>query len=307
MEFLGHKTVLLNELVDGVSQNNVQSDKKYFIDLTLGGCGHTVHLLETNQDCLVVGVDQDQDALDNAKKLLLSRSLDERVTLVKSNFADVDKILKHSLDFTQSHELGGVIADIGVSSHQFDEKERGFSFRFDGPLDMRMNYSDSDETAADVINDYDLDSLVEIFKKYGEEKLAHRIAQSICEKRAQERIETTKQLENIVFHCYPKKWRHGRTHPATRVFQALRIFVNKELEVLEEVIPRVINILPSGARFGIITFHSLEDRIVKHMFRDFHQNKVVELVKRKPILPSEEEIKVNPRSRSAKLRMITKL
>ena len=307
MEFLGHKTVLLNELVDGVNENDVQFDKKYFIDLTLGGCGHTVRLLEVNDSCLVVGVDQDQDALDNANIFLTGRDVNERVTLVKSNFANIDKILKDSLEFTQGYELGGVIADIGVSSHQFDEKDRGFSFRFDGPLDMRMNYSDAGETAADVINDYDFESLVEIFKKYGEEKLAHRIAESVCEKRALEKITTTKQLENIIFHCYPKKWRHGRTHPATRVFQALRIFVNKELEVLEEVIPRVISILPPGARFGIITFHSLEDRIVKHMFRDFHQKKVVELVKRKPILPSEEEIKVNPRSRSAKLRMVTKL
>ena len=298
---------MLNELVDGARENTANFDKKYYIDLTLGGCGHTLSLLQKEQESLVIGVDQDQDALDNAKSFLKKNNVMERVHLVKSNFSDIATVLNESKLFTIGYQLGGVIADIGVSSHQFDEKERGFSFRFDGPLDMRMNYSEPGETAADVINDYDEESLVEIFKKYGEEKLAGRIAESICKVRAEEKIVTTRQLENIVFHCYPKKWRHGRTHPATRVFQALRIFVNKELEVLEKVIPSVISILPAGSRFGIITFHSLEDRIVKHTFRDFHRQKIVELVQRKPILPSEEELMVNPRSRSAKLRMVTKL
>ena len=172
---------------------------------------------------------------------------------------------------------------------------------------MRMNYSEDSETAADVVNSYSHQELVDIFKKYGEEKLADRIVENICEARSKEKILTTKQLENIVFHSYPKKWRHGRTHPATRVFQALRIFVNKELEVLEKMIPQAIENLSVGGRLAIITFHSLEDRIVKHTFRDFDKKKQVKLLQRKPFIPTDDEIKVNPRSRSAKLRVVTKL
>ena len=296
-----------SELVQSLLDNDSEENDLVYFDLTLGGGGHSLELLNRSPSSKLVAVDQDQDALDNAAEFFKTNGVDSRVHLVKSNFSDFSHILENSKSFIGESKIAGFMADIGVSSHQFDEEKRGFSFRFDGPLDMRMNYSEESETAADVVNSYSHQALVDIFKKYGEEKLADRIVENICEARSKEKILTTKQLENIVFHSYPKKWRHGRTHPATRVFQALRIFVNKELEVLEKMIPQAIENLSVGGRLAIITFHSLEDRIVKHTFRDFDKKKQVKLLQRKPFIPTDDEIKVNPRSRSAKLRVVTKL
>lgn len=308
MEFKGHETVMKSELIESLLNNESDEIDPVYFDLTLGGGGHSLELLKRSPTSRLVSVDQDQDALDNASDFFKENGVSDRVLLVKSNFANFSHIIKMSEEFIGKRKIAGFMADIGVSSHQFDEEKRGFSFRFDGPLDMRMNYSgDESETAADVVNNYSKEELVDIFKKYGEEKLSSKIAQNICDARIESQIKTTKELENIIFHSYPKKWRFGRTHPATRVFQALRIYVNKELEVLEEMIPLAIDKLCSGGRLAIITFHSLEDRIVKHRFRDFDKEKQVKLLKRKPFLPSEEEIKVNPRSRSAKLRVVTKL
>ena len=220
----------------------------------------------------MIGFDQDQDALNEAKKLFEREGVSDRVKLCFSNFSEISSVIESSKDFIEGGKLNGVMADIGVSSHQFDKDTRGFSFRFDGPLDMRMNQA-SDLNAELVINEYSKDELVDIFFKYGEEKLSKIIAENIICERKKERIQTTKQLENIIFHSYPKKWRYGRTHPATKVFQALRIYVNKELEVLESVIPSAFDLLLDTGRLAIITFHSLEDRIVKHSFRDLHQKK----------------------------------
>ncbi len=307
MEFKGHETVMKNELVECLIGNETGGSDLVFFDLTLGGGGHSFELLKRSPLAKVVAIDQDEDALANALAFFKEKGLLDRIKLVRSNFSNFPLILKESKNFIGESKIAGVMADIGVSSHQFDEGKRGFSFRFDGPLDMRMNYTSNLETASDVINEYDKESLVEIFKKYGEEKLADRIAENICDRRAKQKITTTKELENIVFHSYPKKWRYGRTHPATKVFQALRIFVNKELEVLESMIPQAISALSTGGRLGIITFHSLEDRIVKHSFRDFDKNEQVKLLQRKPLIPSDDEISMNPRSRSAKLRVVTKL
>lgn len=197
-----------------------------------------------------------------------------------------------------------------MSSHHFDEATRGFSFRFDGPLDMRMNnHSDEFFTAEEVINEYGINQLVKIFDEYGEEKYSKKIANKIAEERKIKRITTTKELENIIFHCYPKEQRYGKTNPSTRVFQALRLEVNRELEVLSETINQLIPMLKVGGRLAIISFHSLEDRIVKNLFRDaaLSVDLPVEVLTKKPVIPSDEEILNNYRSRSAKLRVLERV
>ena len=306
MGFLGHTTVLKNELVEQMLECSPDAKNRVFADLTLGGAGHSLELLKRDPLCKVIGFDQDQDALNEAKKLFEKEGVSHRVKLCFSNFSEISSVIESSRDFINGKKLNGVMADIGVSSHQFDQDSRGFSFRFDGPLDMRMNQS-SDLNAELIVNEYRKEELIDIFFKYGEEKLSKIIAENIISERLKERIKTTKQLENIIFHSYPKKWRFGRTHPATKVFQALRIYVNKELDVLESVIPLAFNSLTELGRLGIITFHSLEDRIVKHSFREIHKRKEGRLIQRKSMLPSEEEIKMNPRSRSAKLRVVEKV
>ena len=310
MEFQGHITVLKQETLDGVLEHQVSGDKHFFIDMTFGGGGHCFELSKQNPQAKILGLDQDPDALNSGKNRIINENKIDQILLENSNFVDVANVLERSSvkEFTKSHKLGGCYADLGVSSHQFDVAERGFSFRFDGPLDMRMNPDDSKfSSAADVVNTFYEDELEEIFKLYGEEKFSKKIAKEIVEKRKVEKIDRTSQLESIIFHCYPKKMRHQKIHPATRVFQALRIFVNKELDYLTEMIHQCISILPSGGRLAIISFHSLEDRIVKHTFRDYAKKNMVTLVTKKPILPTEQEIFNNSRSRSAKLRVIEKL
>lgn len=310
IEFKGHITVLKNETIISVLENNVENSKKYFIDMTFGGGGHCFYLSDLNKDAKVIGLDQDPDALFSGQKRIENDCKQSAILLEKSNFVDVEKVLEREnvKNFLAGYSFGGCYADLGVSSHQFDVGERGFSFRFDGPLDMRMNPNDDEfESAADVVNDYDVESLTEIFKTYGEEKFSKRIAEQIDVVRKSERINTTKQLEDIIFHCYPKKLRHQKIHPATRVFQALRIFVNKELDYLSEMIHKSVELLPSGGRIAIISFHSLEDRIVKHTFKNFSNQGMLKIITKKPILPTKDEIFTNSRSRSAKLRVAEKI
>ena len=310
MKFQGHVTVLKEETIDGVVQNNVTSNELYYVDMTFGGGGHCFALSSLAADSKVVGLDQDPDALENGHERIKQEKKEDKITLEKSNFVNIDEVLKRDSvkQFVGGFTFAGCYADLGVSSHQFDVGERGFSFRFDGPLDMRMNPDDrSFESAADVINDYDEESLCEIFQAYGEERFSKRIAAQICVEREKERIERTKQLEDIIFHCYPKKMRHQKIHPATRVFQALRIFVNKELDYLTEMIHKCVTLLPSGGRIAIISFHSLEDRIVKHTFKNYSKDGALKLITKKPIIPTEEEIFNNSRSRSAKLRIAEKI
>jgi 16S rRNA (cytosine1402-N4)-methyltransferase len=310
MKFQGHITVLKKETIQAMIENQVSSRDLYFVDMTFGGGGHCFALSDLDEKLKVVGLDQDPDALSSGRERIISEEKKDKIFLEKSNFVDIENALTREpvQAFIGDKQLGGCYADLGVSSHQFDVGERGFSFRFDGPLDMRMNPDDDEfESAADVIQDYDEESLAEIFRTYGEERFAKRIAQQIAEHREKEPIKTTKQLEDIIFHCYPKKMRHQKIHPATRVFQALRIFVNKELDYLTEMIHKCVKILPSGARIAIISFHSLEDRIVKHTFRNYSKDKVLKLITKKPINPTEEEIFNNSRSRSAKLRIAEKV
>ncbi len=306
MTYKKHYSVLNKEVVDILSENCEQLENINFADMTFGAGGHTFALATEVNKCRVYSVDQDPDALKNGLKNIEELNLKENVFLNDMNFEEFPEFIK---DKHPDLKFNGIIADLGVSSHHFDEGERGFSFRFDAPLDMRMD-SDNDEveTAAYIINNYSKEDLENIFFRYGEEKFTHRIVKSILEKREIAPIETTKQLEQLIIDCYPKKLQFGKTNPATKCFQALRIKVNKELDVLERVIPGLINLLDENGRLAIITFHSLEDRIVKNLFKDALQGDIpYELYNKKPIVPSHGELEENPRSRSAKLRVICKI
>ena len=204
----------------------------------------------------------------------------------------------------------GILMDLGVSSHHFDKFDRGFSFREDAPLDMRMDFQNERlYTAAEVLNTFDEEDIADIIFKYGEERLSRRIAKNIVEARSDKKIETTKELENICFHAYPVSQRHKKTHPATKTFQALRIFVNRELEVLENTLEKLYDLLLPGGVLAVISFHSLEDRIAKHKFKEIFQinKKTAKILTKKPVYPSESELSENSRSRSAKLRVLQKL
>ena len=279
-----HIPVLSQEVITGL---NIQLGGNY-LDLTVGGGGHSRLILESAEDVKVTCVDQDEDALKAAKENL--SEFGDRVNFIHSNFANY-QFIENSYD--------GILADLGVSSYHLDNPERGFSFRNTANLDMRMNQQQS-LTAGDIINEWDETELADIFFKYGEERLSRRIARRIIEKRP---FDTTTELANAIAYSVPPKYRHGRIHPATRVFQALRIAVNDELKVLETLIEKAPNALIPGGRIAIISFHSLEDRPVKHGLRN---SPLLRILTKKPIIATEEEIKQNPRSRSAKLRIAEK-
>lgn len=280
-----------------------------YVDATLGAGGHAEGVLQAHPEIEVFyGFDQDQSALDIAKDRL-SPWLG-KLKLIHGNFAK---------SFKQVNQVDGILMDIGVSSMQLDQAERGFSFMHDGPLDMRMD-STAELTAADVVNTYTEESLGKIFRDYGEEKRWRRAAAALVEYRQKKTIETTFDLKEALKHVLtPLKGK--KSHPMTQVFQALRIYVNSELDVLEKAIPQAIDVLKPGGVLGIITFHSLEDRMVKRAFQHAASDKestsgiagvfidkepIVNLLTRKPIVPSVEEELENPRSRSAKLRVVEK-
>ncbi len=306
MSYGEHISVLRDEVVHYLTENIKQGDNCNFADLTFGGGGHTFTLAKEVENCEIYSTDQDPHAFSNGKKNIKEHGFDDRIHLLHMNFSEFpDYLLKHHSDL----RFNGILMDLGVSSHQFDEKERGFSFRADAKLDMRMNYTDDEiKTAADIVNEYDEEGLADIFFKYGEERYSKRIAKKIIEERSKDRIETTTELENIIFHCYPKASRFKGTHPATRCFQALRIEVNRELEVLENSIGELVDALCVGGRFAIISFHSLEDRIVKHTFKKLSKERDdLQILTKKPLIPKKEEIERNSRSRSAKLRVVEKI
>ena len=279
-----HIPVLSQEVITGL---NIQPGGNY-LDLTVGGGGHSRLILETAEDVKLTCVDQDEDALKTAKENL--SEFRDRVKFIHSNFANF-QFPENSYD--------GILADLGVSSYHLDNPERGFSFRNSANLDMRMNQQQS-LTAGDIINEWEEKELADIFFKYGEERLARKIARRIVEKRP---FNTTTELAEAIAYSVPPKYRHGRIHPATRVFQALRIAVNDELKVLETLIEKAPNALIPGGRIAIISFHSLEDRPVKHGLRN---SPLLRILTKKPIIATEEETKENPRSRSAKLRIAEK-
>ncbi|OBQ30388.1 MAG: ribosomal RNA small subunit methyltransferase H [Aphanizomenon flos-aquae MDT14a] len=276
-----HIPVLSQEVITGL---NIQTGGNY-LDLTIGGGGHSRLILETAEDVKITAVDQDLDALNAAKENL--SEFGNRVNFIHSNFANYQ---------FPENTYDGILADLGVSSYHLDNPERGFSFRNTARLDMRMNQQQS-LTAGDIINEWEEKELADIFFKYGEERLSRKIARRIVENRP---FNTTTELANEIAYSVPPKYRYGRIHPATRVFQALRIAVNDELKVLETLIEKAPNALIAGGKIAIISFHSLEDRIVKHGLRNLP---LLRILTKKPIIATEEEIKENPRSRSAKLRI----
>ena len=310
MEF-NHISVLLNECLEGL---NIKENGIY-VDGTLGGAGHSSEILKKlSNEGRLIGIDQDTDALKAAKERLENYS---NVTFVHSNFSSIENVLNNlNID-----GVDGILMDLGVSSYQLDEGERGFSYMKDAPLDMRMN-RDNDFSAYNVINEYSEEDLYRIIRDYGEEKFARRIASFIVENRQEKNIETTLELVEIIKSAIPAKARREGPHPAKRTFQAIRIEVNSELSILNKTIEDGVGKLNKGGRMAIITFHSLEDRIVKNKFRDLAvscrcpkefpvcvcgEKAKVKIISRKAIEPTKEEVEINPRSRSAKLRVIEKL
>lgn len=299
-----HVTVLKNEMIDAVVHNG-----GVYVDLTLGGGGHSREVLK--KGAYLIGIDQDSDAITAAGKNL--SEFEGKFTLVKSNFKNIKQVLSDlNID-----KVDGIIADLGVSSYQLDEGSRGFSYMHDGRLDMRMDQNSS-FSAEDVVNDYSESELCRIITDYGEERWAKRIASFIVEARKKERIKTTGELVSIIKAAVPKGARQGGPHPAKRTFQAIRIEVNGELKILAKTIEDAAEVLKPGGRIGIITFHSLEDRIVKETYLRLAKGctcppnfpvcvcggvSKLKVITRKPILPTDEEIEFNPRARSAKLRI----
>ncbi len=269
------------------------------VDATVGGGGHSYLILKNFPEKKIIGIDKDDYALEKAYERL--KEFEGRFTLVKSSFKDLDKVLdKLSID-----KVGGFLFDLGVSMFQL-KTERGFSFQRDDFLDMRMDKTQS-LTAYEVVNKYPQHMLEKIIKDYGEERFYKKIASAIVNYRKKKPIETTKELENIIFHAYPRKARYGRIHPATRTFQAIRIEVNDELSELETALMKAIERLDKGGIMAVISFHSLEDRITKKIFKEYEKLKKVKNLTKKPIVPKEDEIKENPPSRSAKLRVIERV
>ncbi|NET09809.1 MAG: 16S rRNA (cytosine(1402)-N(4))-methyltransferase RsmH [Symploca sp. SIO2B6] len=276
-----HISVLMEEAIAAL---NLRNGGQY-LDATVGGGGHSEQILERSVDSQVVGLDQDEMAIAAAQERL--QSYGDRIQFWHGNFADYDP---------GDRTFDGILADLGVSSAQFDIADRGFSFRHDAPLDMRMNSQD-ELTAAEIVNHWDEKQLADVIYQYGEERLSRRIARRIVEKRP---LLTTTQLAEEIWHSVPRSYRYGKIHPATRTFQALRIAVNRELDVLKSLIDIAPTWLTSNGRVAIISFHSLEDRIVKHAFRQHPQ---LQVITKKPIIPTDEECAANPRARSAKLRV----
>jgi len=307
-----HASVLLDETIKVLDP---QPDG-VFIDATLGLGGHTEAILETAENSRVVGVDQDLEAIAIATERLAR--FGERVQIVHANFAGIKRVAS-DMGITAAD---GVIADLGVSSLQFDSESRGFSFRFDAPLDMRMDSESGGETAADLLERLSEEEIANLIYEYGEERFSRRIARRIVEKReAGEPVRTTKQLASLVEKAV-KRSPKDKIHPATRTFQALRIAVNRELEILEQFIADSIDLLKKEGRFVVITFHSLEDRIAKQTLQRLAGKcscppripkcvcgaaKIVEVLTKKPVTAGDDEVNRNPRARSAKLRACMKL
>lgn len=302
-----HVSVLLQESLDGL---NIKKDGIY-VDGTLGGAGHSKEIVKKLGNGRLIGIDQDINAIKKATEVL--KEYKDKVTIVHNNFRNLDIILREE----NISGIDGLLLDLGVSSHQLDEGDRGFSYNKDSFLDMRMDTS-QDLSGWDVVNKYSKKEIERIIKEYGEERWAARIAEFIEADRQNKSIDTTGELVDIIKKAIPSGARKDGPHPAKRTFQAIRIEVNKELEILRDSIINAVRALNPGGRVCIITFHSLEDRIVKDTFKELslecicppgmpictcNKKKELNIITRKPILPSENEIEINPRSRSAKLRI----
>ena len=313
MEF-EHKPIMLEECIEFLK---IRHDGVY-LDGTLGGGGHSSEIVKSlGPNGVLIGIDQDKNAIEAAKKRLLSIDSKANIFIKHTNFENIREVLEEQ----KIDSVDGVLLDLGVSSHQLDEGERGFSYQHDAPLDMRMNQND-DFDAYTLVNTWSRDDMTRIIRDYGEEKWAARIAEFIVRSREVQKINTTGELVDIIKSAIPASARREGPHPAKRTFQALRIAVNRELEVLENLLDTVTDLLSCGGRLVIISYHSLEDRIVKKAFQKQSQGCVcprdfpkcvcgfkpkLRIITRKPITPSEKEIDENPRARSAKLRVAEKL
>jgi 16S rRNA (cytosine1402-N4)-methyltransferase len=310
MEFV-HKSVLLDEVIEGL---NIKPDGIY-VDGTLGGAGHSYHICEKlTEGGRLIGIDQDEDAIAAATKRL--EPFMDRVTIVRDNYCNIRAVLNSR----NVEKVDGILLDIGVSSYQLDTEERGFTYKEENaPLDMRMDQRMT-ITAEDIVNEYSEMELFRVIRDYGEDQFAKNIAKHIVRAREQERITTTGQLTEIIKAAIPAKFRQNG-HPSKKTFQAIRIECNRELDVLKDTMDDMVSLLKDGGRLCIITFHSLEDRIVKSAFKKYEnpcecppgfpvcvcgKKQLGKVISRKPILPSEEEMEVNSRSKSAKLRVFEK-
>jgi 16S rRNA (cytosine1402-N4)-methyltransferase len=311
MEFV-HKSIMLEEVIESlaIKPNGI------YVDGTLGGAGHSSEIVKRlGEDGRLIGIDQDGEAIEAATKRL--KPYKDKVTIVRSNYAQMKEVLRD----LGIPKVDGILLDLGVSSYQLDNAERGFTYREDVPLDMRMDQRQT-KTAKDIVNDYSEMELYHIIRNYGEDKFAKNIAKHIVQARQKAPIETTGQLIEVIKAAIPKKVRATGGHPAKKTFQAIRIELNRELDVLRDSLDGMIDILDDGGRLCIITFHSLEDRIVKTIFRknenpctcpsDFPvcvcgKKSKGKVITRKPILPGETEMEENPRSKSAKLRIFERV
>ena len=305
-----HYSVLLSESIEGL---NIKEDGIY-IDATLGYGGHSSEILKKIPKGHLYSFDQDKEAIEFSNNRL--SKIGNNFTIIHSNFVNmVEELEKFNIN-----KVDGILFDLGLSSPQIDEKERGFSFMSDSPLDMRMNREDK-TTAKDIINNYSYDELLSIFYSYGEEKMSKQIAKKIVSERENKEINTTKELVDIIKNAVGAKY-FNNSHPERNIFQAIRIEVNNELNTLRTILPKAISILNTGGRISVITFHSLEDRIVKQAFKkasDVNElvkglpeipseyKPLIKLINKKPIIPSSKELEENTRSKSAKLRIIERL
>ncbi|MBI5193786.1 MAG: 16S rRNA (cytosine(1402)-N(4))-methyltransferase RsmH [Nitrospirae bacterium] len=306
-----HTPVLLNEVKDFLRC----SRPGIYVDFTVGAGGHAKEILASSPENRLIGFDWDEQAIEIASENL--QAFSNRVTLVHEGFPS----FKATLENSGISEVDGMVFDLGLSSIQIDSQERGFSFREDSPLDMRMDRR-MNTTAADLVNNLNAEKLIKIITVYGEERYARNIVHALIRERDKEAITSTSKLADIVRSAVPPSYRFGRIHPATKTFQALRIAVNNELEGLDKIIRDAVGYLKSGGRICIISFHSLEDRIVKNTFRNLEKPCIcppripycvcgmkskLSILTRKPVVPSDAEIAANPRSRSAKLRVAEKI
>ena len=310
MEFK-HTPIMLKEVIEGlkIKPNGI------YVDCTIGGAGHSLEIMKKLKNGKLYGFDRDEEAIETSQNRL-QNYLDKAV-ITKMNYKDAPKFLKENVG-----KVDGVLIDLGISSYQIDEGKRGFSFLNNGRLDMRMGQDEDTLTAYDIVNTYSEEKLKEIFFKYGEEEFSKIIAKNIVKFRQEKKIETTFELRDIIENSLPKKVVYSRGGASKKVFQALRIEVNSELDGLDECLEEFIDLLNEGGRMAVLTFHSLEDRIVKNVFKKesvdcicppktpiciCHHKAKIKLVTRKPIMASTEEQKENSRSTSAKLRIIERI
>lgn len=311
MEFV-HYSVMKNECIESL---NIKPDGVY-VDCTLGGAGHSLQIAkQLSKNGLLIGIDRDREAIAAATERL--KDYQDRVKLVNNNFCNIKDVLSElGVD-----KVDGILFDLGVSSYQLDNAERGFTYRFDAPLDMRMSQSDT-LTARDVVNTYSKEQLAKIFFEYGEEKFGGKIANAICKRREIQPIETTYQLNDIIKSVFPPDMRYGEKHPSKRTYQAIRIEVNGELKILEGAIRDAVDCLKTDGILAVMTFHSLEDRIVKTTIKDLatgctcnknipvcvcNRKQILKQITKKPVTAGKSELDENNRSKPAKLRVAQKL